>query len=123
MSQSLLSKKLRGVVPWSVVELLLVANALGVDPGELLPKVDPEPVVDAPGALPRLDLNQQPFAYGTLQVSAFSADPPEMADLIPYPNVVPLHKIHRGERRAAKRRAAPHTYRPVILEFPNCVTG
>jgi DNA-binding Xre family transcriptional regulator len=70
MSQSLLSKKLRGVVPWSVVELLLVANALEVDPGELLPKVDPKPAAETADVLPRLDLNQQPFDYWTSQVKS-----------------------------------------------------
>jgi transcriptional regulator with XRE-family HTH domain len=75
MSQSLLSKKLRGVVPWSVVELLLVANALGVDPGELLPKVDPKVEEPPIPGLPRMDSNHQPFAYVSSQVAGGSVVP------------------------------------------------
>jgi len=37
ISQSVLSKKLRGSVPWSVTELIRVSVALGVRPADLLP--------------------------------------------------------------------------------------
>jgi len=125
MSQSLLSKKLRGVVPWSVVELLLVANALGVDPGELLPKVDPNAATDAAGALPRLDLNQQPFGYPTLLVSAVPDLPsvPCVPEVPLYPNVVPLRHGRPGDSQPATRQQPGHTFRPVILNFPNRVTA
>lgn len=38
VSQSTLSKKLRGKVPITVGELVAIAEALGVEPGDLLPK-------------------------------------------------------------------------------------
>ena len=48
VSQSTLSKKLRGQVKWSLDELYAAASALDVDPRELLP---------------HLDSNQKPFGY------------------------------------------------------------
>lgn len=38
VSQSTLSKKLRGKVPITVGELVAIAEALGVEPGDLLPR-------------------------------------------------------------------------------------
>lgn len=38
VSQSTLSKKLRGRVPITVAELVAIAEALGVEPGDLLPR-------------------------------------------------------------------------------------
>ncbi len=46
IGQSAVSRKLRGQNPWSVADLYAAAGALGVEVGELLP---------------RLDSNQQPF--------------------------------------------------------------
>lgn len=55
VSPSTFSKKLRGEVPITVDELMRIAGVLGVDPGDLLP---------------RLDSNQQPSGYASLQVRA-----------------------------------------------------
>jgi transcriptional regulator with XRE-family HTH domain len=66
ISQSVLSKKLRGSVPWSVTELIRAASALGVDPVELLPETSRRTGLE----LPQLDLNQQPFGYMSALVSA-----------------------------------------------------
>ncbi|HSU37665.1 MAG TPA: helix-turn-helix transcriptional regulator [Propionibacteriaceae bacterium] len=120
ISQSVLSKKLRGQVPWSVTELLYAANALGVDPGELLPKVDPKSATNAADALPRLDLNQQPFGYPTSQLTAVP-DLPMVPELPLYPNVVPLRHGRPGDSQPATRQSPCHTFRPVILNFPNRV--
>lgn len=49
VTQSTLSKKMRGTVPWTVEELVAAADFLGVDPGVLLP---------------RKDSNLQPAGYG-----------------------------------------------------------
>lgn len=38
VSQSVVSKRLRGVAPWSVADLVLVAQALDVEVVELLPR-------------------------------------------------------------------------------------
>lgn len=54
IGSSTFSKKLRGEVPITVDELMTIAGVLGVDPGELLP---------------RLDSNQQPSGYPSAQVS------------------------------------------------------
>ncbi|HST84625.1 MAG TPA: helix-turn-helix transcriptional regulator [Kineosporiaceae bacterium] len=125
ISQSVLSKKLRGQVPWSVTELLYAANALGVDPGELLPKVDPKSATDAAGALPRLDLNQQPFGYPTSQLRAVPDLPsmPRVPELPAYPNVIPLRDPRPGDSQPATRQEPHRTFRPVILNFPNAVTA
>lgn len=54
LSQSLMSKKIRGQVPTTVTDLMRIAGALGVDAGDLLP---------------RLDSNQEPSGYLSSQVS------------------------------------------------------
>lgn len=40
IGQSGLSKKLHGLTPWTAAQVLLAADALGVDPDALLPRVD-----------------------------------------------------------------------------------
>lgn len=61
VSQSVVSKKLRGMTGISLTELMTIGRVLGVDPADLLPR----------GAewLPRLDSNQQPSGYPSPVVS------------------------------------------------------
>lgn len=108
MSQPQVSLRLRGKVPFRLEELDVLAQHFGIDAAELMP---PRPqVADGADRLPRLDLNQQPFVYETSQVSDMCGE------VGLYPNVIPLHKIRPGD-------VIPHTFRPVILNFPNVVTA
>jgi len=54
IGQSGVSKKLRGLTPWTVVDLYAAASLLGVEAADLLP---------------RLDSNQQPSGYTQSEVS------------------------------------------------------
>ncbi len=65
VQQGAMSKKLRGMAPITGSDLMKIARVLGVDPGDLLP---------------RLDSNQQPSVYQQAQVS----------DVCEAPNVVHL---------------------------------
>ena len=40
IGQSGVSKKLRGLTPWTVADLMTAASALGVEPGRLMPSPD-----------------------------------------------------------------------------------
>lgn len=61
VDQSVLSKKLRGKVPLTLVELLRIADALGVSAAELMGAQPAD-------LLPRLDSNQEPSGYRSSQV-------------------------------------------------------
>jgi transcriptional regulator with XRE-family HTH domain len=61
------SRKLRGIVAFSIKDLYAIGRAYDVDPADLL------------NALPRLDSNQQPFGYQHAQVRRLSE--PTAADL------------------------------------------
>jgi transcriptional regulator with XRE-family HTH domain len=67
LTQTGVSRKIRGERPWFARELLQVAAALNTQVSALLPvEVDPDPPAVP---LPRLDLNQQPFDHCSVDVA------------------------------------------------------
>jgi DNA-binding Xre family transcriptional regulator len=72
VTQATMSRKIRGAVPITAVELMKIARLLDVEPGDLL-------------TLPRLDSNQQPSGYLFTQVR-------------PHPCVVVDLSVRRSER-------------------------
>lgn len=108
VQQSVLSRKLRGVVAWSAVDVLRAAQALNVPIESLLP---------APAELPRLDLNQQPCDWQ--EPAGSSATPEPAVRRLPGPaggNVIQI-AAHRRERRNQERRAPRRGIRRPV-EFP-----
>lgn len=78
VSQVAISRRLRGAVPFDVVELSAVADLLGCSVHDLIPaKTDdgPDPVseVKARRSLPRLDSNQEPSVLTFPQVRRLRA--------------------------------------------------
>ena len=51
IDQSAVSARLRGKTEWSVVDLIVTAEWLGVPPADLLPNVEVSPGDDDPGAV------------------------------------------------------------------------
>jgi transcriptional regulator with XRE-family HTH domain len=67
LTQTGVSRKIRGERPWFARELLQVAAALNTQVSALLPNPDD---FDPPAVpLPRLDLNQQPFDHSCVDVA------------------------------------------------------
>jgi transcriptional regulator with XRE-family HTH domain len=68
---SQISGRMRGRVAFTLDEIEILAGIFDIDPADLMPKADRSAIADRPAssALPRLDLNQQPFAYVSSQVS------------------------------------------------------
>jgi transcriptional regulator with XRE-family HTH domain len=67
LTQTGVSRKIRGERPWFARELLQVAAALNTQVSALLPvEFDPNPPVVP---LPRLDSNQQPFDHSCVDVA------------------------------------------------------
>jgi transcriptional regulator with XRE-family HTH domain len=67
LTQTGVSRKIRGERPWFARELLQVAAALNTQVSALLPvEFDPDPPVVP---LPRLDSNQQPFDHSCVDVA------------------------------------------------------
>ena len=66
IAQSVLGRKLRGVVTWTVRDLVRAASILEVDVNDLLPASDagPQPT-DAAAACPRQDSNLQPTDHSS----------------------------------------------------------
>lgn len=63
LSRSSLAKKMRGEVTWSASDVVIVAQVLGVSPGELFAGFQTGVENTAPEGLPHLDSNQKPADY------------------------------------------------------------
>lgn len=73
MTQSALSRRLTGDVPFDVDELVAIAVVLDVPPARFFPRgayESPRPDGPGGGQLPRQDSNLQPAGYEYPQVSA-----------------------------------------------------
>ena len=67
IAQSVLGRKLRGVVTWTVRDLVRAASILEVDVNDLLPASDagPQPTDAAAAMRPRQDSNLQPTDHSS----------------------------------------------------------
>jgi transcriptional regulator with XRE-family HTH domain len=112
VTQGQVSQRLRGRVPFTVLDLYKLAEAFGVEPADLMPKCAVR------------DLNPEPAGSVSAQVAALLSAAHEMPAAPERGGclVIPIRRGSRDltrpvDRRRRSRTAEPHPFGPSWLQF------